>query len=879
MSITRSSENAEHPWDSIHQWQADAIEDSTENQFPLAAQRYNLIIRLYKLVLKLLCPEKDHDINQRRLKRAFETLILWGQQYGVSVGELDMLIDQSWRLRRSVLRTLTSIGRTLTDRLTPRIQQPLPEQLQKTSTLLRKAREEVIFLLSDNVESEHVDERSDDDDSDTSSVFEIDSFSEIAEDLTSDVGNLMDLDALYDAAKENANFYEEPVARTVADLVSTPGSAARVYTEMIQMRFPEANYELLDYLGRANYYRFVRGSQQRENNERQAEDNPETRERDAITVDESRFYDSGIGTSCYTGSYAETVMSFYHENGSVIRMPPLPEEGKKGLPFPCIACGNKVIVRSNRAWKRHLFSDLEPYNCLEISCRHIMSPFGRRENWVEHLAVHHGYGDQWQSFRCNLCLEETGQGEANVTIHLEKHLQDIALAALPNNVDEESKPESDFDSFLSNSTSPSEDETQNTPKDATSQAQHTWRLPNGHDQSDLPNSDSNARDPLLSTNCKISNKGHEGCLTCRKRKKKCDELKPQCTHCFRGGFICHQPIPPRMNKPSSYWSISEAADFPNLLRSYGSDWIAIAAHMRTKTAVMVKNYYTRRKESTDWEKIVQERDHGRGAEAFKAAQKKAEEEERLFEPTLLAPVADAESGIQHPPKGAISADILTADEVQLSDHGMKLSKAKKLQREALARMAAEEAEESARKMAEAARVFMNHEASPSVADSSRSRPQEGLEKQTSESIRASVSSPHNTPHYSPLLQPLQVKYQLEPSYPDVTPMRLQPPNSSSHSSSPQPQHADGGPFNRDIKNRAQGIEDFSKAEHESDHRRAQKGEGPDSPLLFPLDSDPEDTDEHLQSRHDDTVSGVVPNLERTMLDIYNNELYNPDANI
>lgn len=38
---------------------------------------------------------------------------------------------------------------------------------------------------------------------------------------------------------------------------------------------------------------------------------------------------------------------------------------------------------------------------------------------------------------------------------------------------------------------------------------------------------------------------------------------------------------------SSYWSVSEANDFPHLLKSFGSDWTAIAAHMGSKTAVMV----------------------------------------------------------------------------------------------------------------------------------------------------------------------------------------------------------------------------------------------------------------------------------------------------
>ncbi|KAI0422437.1 hypothetical protein F5X98DRAFT_326045 [Xylaria grammica] len=72
-----------------------------------------------------------------------------------------------------------------------------------------------------------------------------------------------------------------------------------------------------------------------------------------------------------------------------------------------------------------------------------------------------------------------------------------------------------------------------------------------------------------------------------------------------------QPTPPDRKsggQPSSYWSVPEAAEFPSLLKYFGSDWAAIAAHMRTKTAVMVKNYYTRRKDSTDWEAIVKEAD-------------------------------------------------------------------------------------------------------------------------------------------------------------------------------------------------------------------------------------------------------------------------------
>ncbi|KAI6091849.1 hypothetical protein F4821DRAFT_225720 [Hypoxylon rubiginosum] len=108
---------------------------------------------------------------------------------------------------------------------------------------------------------------------------------------------------------------------------------------------------------------------------------------------------------------------------------------------------------------------------------------------------------------------------------------------------------------------------------------------------------------------------------------------------------------------------------------------------------------------------------GRGPEAYKAAKAKAEAEGKPFIDALPISVVDAESGAPRPPEGAMSAEALTADDVQLSNRGMKLNEAKKLKRESLARQAAEEAEESARKMEETARMLLGDEASPSVAGS------------------------------------------------------------------------------------------------------------------------------------------------------------------
>lgn len=36
----------------------------------------------------------------------------------------------------------------------------------------------------------------------------------------------------------------------------------------------------------------------------------------------------------------------------------------------------------------------------------------------------------------------------------------------------------------------------------------------------------------------FSNRTKTGCLTCRRRKKKCDEQHPACNNCLRGGFLC-----------------------------------------------------------------------------------------------------------------------------------------------------------------------------------------------------------------------------------------------------------------------------------------------------------------------------------------------------
>ncbi|KAK0748677.1 hypothetical protein B0T21DRAFT_398711 [Apiosordaria backusii] len=97
---------------------------------------------------------------------------------------------------------------------------------------------------------------------------------------------------------------------------------------------------------------------------------------------------------------------------------------------------------------------------------------------------------------------------------------------------------------------------------------------------------------------------------------------------------------------------------------------------------------------------------GRGVDAFKAAKKKAEDEGRVFEGTMPVPTVDPHTGEKRMPLGALTVDALASDDKNITNRGMKLNEAKKLKREQLAKLAADEAEQSERRFLEQARLIM-----------------------------------------------------------------------------------------------------------------------------------------------------------------------------
>ncbi|KAL2124090.1 hypothetical protein VTJ04DRAFT_455 [Mycothermus thermophilus] len=106
---------------------------------------------------------------------------------------------------------------------------------------------------------------------------------------------------------------------------------------------------------------------------------------------------------------------------------------------------------------------------------------------------------------------------------------------------------------------------------------------------------------------------------------------------------------------------------------------------------------------------------GRGVEAFRAAKLKAEQEGRPFEGEMPVPSLDPATGEMRLPPGALTVEAFTSEDKALSNRGMKLNEAKKLKREMLAKLAAEEAEESARKFDAIARTLMSDSAAGAAA--------------------------------------------------------------------------------------------------------------------------------------------------------------------
>ncbi|UPK92927.1 hypothetical protein LCI18_003862 [Fusarium solani-melongenae] len=173
-----------------------------------------------------------------------------------------------------------------------------------------------------------------------------------------------------------------------------------------------------------------------------------------------------------------------------LRVPPLPIEHEHG-PFLCPLCHTVISVKTRPEWNtKHVFGDLRPYICLSNLCPASDQQFTRRHEWTQHnlescpqsfdsrssflehtQTVHaneisqnnleplerlcHKKDLEWLDRDCPLCEQDNIASIQQYESHVGRHLEDLALFALPKTGDANYSDTDDVKSEGSNESSSS----------------------------------------------------------------------------------------------------------------------------------------------------------------------------------------------------------------------------------------------------------------------------------------------------------------------------------------------------------------------------------------------------------------------------------------
>ncbi|KAK3989643.1 hypothetical protein QBC44DRAFT_369941 [Cladorrhinum sp. PSN332] len=122
-------------------------------------------------------------------------------------------------------------------------------------------------------------------------------------------------------------------------------------------------------------------------------------------------------------------------NNGKARIPLTPNEAHGGQPFTCTVCYASVSGITTRSqWKKHVFSDLQPYCCILEDCDCIIKGavkiHGSTKDWTQQHEQDHS--EKLSDQHCPFCsFSPCWDDRKSYYKHIGQHLQGIALAALP----------------------------------------------------------------------------------------------------------------------------------------------------------------------------------------------------------------------------------------------------------------------------------------------------------------------------------------------------------------------------------------------------------------------------------------------------------------
>jgi hypothetical protein len=145
---------------------------------------------------------------------------------------------------------------------------------------------------------------------------------------------------------------------------------------------------------------------------------------------------------------------FDPQKGNAIPSPP--KDSEQGGFFQCPYCYIIISIKDRKDWARHVFLDILPYICLYSACESATRLFGLQREWIGHIEEIHGGSafDETTSVECPLCNENVWKmTEHRLRRHLARHMEDLALFAIPRGEDDvtlvdQEEPDAETDSVL-----------------------------------------------------------------------------------------------------------------------------------------------------------------------------------------------------------------------------------------------------------------------------------------------------------------------------------------------------------------------------------------------------------------------------------------------
>ncbi|KAL9039839.1 MAG: hypothetical protein Q9214_004713 [Letrouitia sp. 1 TL-2023] len=408
---------------SVTDW-SDTGDEQENNPYNLAVSTlYDLCFQIFR---SACCDDDRSDsclhscISTISMKNEFARFYLWGDDLQMDL--VDRSLESADFLKRKMVQHLLQIGRLLlrgfknedslyhSDMSFRKLRDILQSHPKSAFQNLESAKPHGDAFTECQLPSNESDEESEDD------------IAEIPTDISFRTGCLQELTPLIKICILRAKNPKSPAAANSTFTVSGP---AYYYVQNIREKYENAPVQLVERLGEANWQRHVRL--------RQLANDYESNQDDTLSdlQPQSKFHDSGIGTM-ETGSiksYSSFVSSNAVGNVTGLRVPPAPVEVKNGEPFLCNFCGLMQYKINNRVeWN-------QSYPNIGLSRAHLEEAHKinseRLPDEEAHLIQRKIQSRPIEQEMCHICREQPAATMRGFLKHVGRHMEKIALMALP----------------------------------------------------------------------------------------------------------------------------------------------------------------------------------------------------------------------------------------------------------------------------------------------------------------------------------------------------------------------------------------------------------------------------------------------------------------